>query len=111
MAWSAWASARRGIEGSHTPGSWKLGFITVLTSAFSLAWWLAKGALFFTSSGLPGIAGLLEFLLAYCALFCEASRWMGRGTASALGLAYVSVLVLAAFGVDVGFVALVSLRV
>lgn len=112
MAWSAWTSTRRGIQDSHTPGSWKLGFITVLTSPFSLAWWLANGALLYTSWGLPGIAGLFLSLFVYCALFCEAFRWLGRRTAAAaaLGVAYVSVLVLAAFGLYVGYIGVGLLR-
>ena len=104
MAWGAWASARRGIQGSHTPGSWKLGFFTVLTSPFSLAWWLANGALLYSSWGLPGILGLFLSLFLYSALFCEAFRWLGtRAAKTALGMAYGSVLVLAGFGLYVAW--------
>ncbi|HEY3857993.1 MAG TPA: LysE family transporter [Gammaproteobacteria bacterium] len=107
MAWSTWRSARRGLKDSHTPGSWKLGFFTVLTSPFSLAWWLANGALLYTSWGLPGILGLFLSLFFYSALFCQAFRWLGtRATRAALGVAYGSVLVLAGFGLYVGYTAL-----
>ena len=107
MAWSAWTSARRGLKDSHTPGSWKLGFLTVLTSPFSLAWWLANGALLYTSWGLPGIIGMFLSLFLYSALFCEAFRWLGkRATRAALGVAYVSVVVLAGFGLYVAWTAL-----
>jgi threonine/homoserine/homoserine lactone efflux protein len=106
MAWGAWTSARRGIQDSHTPGSWKLGFLTVLTSPFSLAWWLANGALLYSSWGLPGITGLFLSLFVYSALFCQAFRWLGfRATRAALGVAYGSVLVLAGFGLYVGYTA------
>ena len=111
MAWGAWVSARRGIEDSQASGSWKLGFITVLTSPISLAWWLANGALLYTSWGLAGIAGMFLSLVVYSALFCEAFRWLGtRAARVAVGMAYGSVLVLAAFGFYVGSVALSILR-
>jgi threonine/homoserine/homoserine lactone efflux protein len=104
MAWGAWVSARRGIQDSHTPGSWKLGFFTVLTSPISLAWWLANGALLYSTWGLPGIAGMFLSLVVYCALFCQAFRWLGtRATKVALGVAYASVLVLMGFGLYVGY--------
>ena len=111
MARGAWLSARRGILDSPTPGSWKLGFLTVLTSPFSLAWWLANGALLYTSWGLPGIAGMFLSLIVYCAVFCQAFRWLGtRASKAALGMAYASVLVLAGFGVYVGYTAFSLLR-
>jgi threonine/homoserine/homoserine lactone efflux protein len=106
MAWAAWASARRGLKDSHTPGSWKLGFFTVLTSPFSLAWWLANGALLYTSWGWTGILGLFLSLFLYSALFCEAFRWLGtRAARAAVGVAYGSVGVLAGFGLYVAWTA------
>jgi threonine/homoserine/homoserine lactone efflux protein len=107
MAWGAWVSARRGLKDSHTPGSWKLGFFTVLTSPISLAWWLANGALLYTSWGLPGILGLFLSLFIYSALFCMAFRWLGsRAARVALGMAYASILVLVGFGLYVGYTSL-----
>ena len=112
MAWGTWRSTRRGLQDSHTPGSWKLGFLTVLTSPFSLAWWLANGTLLYTSWGLVGIGSLFLSLIVYSALFCEAFRWLGvRATRAALGMAYASVLVLAGFGVYIGYTAWGLLRV
>ena len=111
MAWGAWASARRGIQDSHTPGSWKLGFFTVLTSPFSLAWWLANGAVLYSSWGIPGITGLFLSLVAYSALFCQAFRWLGaRAAKAALGMAYGSVLVLAGFGLYVAWMSFSLLK-
>ena len=111
MAWGAWVSARRGIQDSHTPGSWKLGFFTVLTSPISLAWWLANGALLYTSWGLPGIAAMFLSLILYSALFCQAFRWLGtRAAKAALGVAYASVLVLLGFGLYVGYTSFSLLR-
>lgn len=99
MAWGAWASARRGIAESHAPGSWKLGFLTVLTSPFSLAWWLANGSVLYLSWGLPGIAGLFAALLLYSALFCKGFFWLRtRAARLALAMAYLSAVVLAGFG-------------
>jgi|SRR6185312_6047314 len=104
MAWGAWVSARRGIQDSHAQGSWKLGFFTVLTSPISLAWWLANGAVLYSSWGLPGIGGMFLSLIVYCALFCQAFRWLGiRAAKVALGVAYASVLVLMGFGLYVGY--------
>ncbi len=106
MAWGTWRSARGGIKESPTPGSWKLGFMTVLTSPFSLAWWLANGALLYTSWGAPGIAGLFLSLVLYSVAFCEAFRWLGhRAARAALVVAYASVLMLAGFGLYVGYTA------
>jgi threonine/homoserine/homoserine lactone efflux protein len=106
MAWGTWRSARRGLKDSHTPGSWKLGFMTVLTSPFSLAWWLANGALLYGSWGLPGILGLFLSLILYSVAFCHGFRWLGRrATRAAMGMAYASVLVLAGFGLYVGWTA------
>ena len=106
MAWGAWVSARRGIQDSHTPGSWKLGFFTVLTSPISLAWWLANGAVLYSSWGLPGILGLFLSLFLYSALFCEAFRWLGaRAARVAVGVAYASVGVLVGFGLYVAWTA------
>ena len=107
MAWGAWRSAKAGLKDSRTPGSWKLGFMTVLTSPFSLAWWLANGALLYASWGAAGIGGLFLSLIVYSALFCEAFRRLGsRPARVALGVAYASVLVLAGFGLYVGYTAL-----
>ncbi|HEY3644553.1 MAG TPA: LysE family transporter, partial [Gammaproteobacteria bacterium] len=111
MAWGAWVSARRGLKDSHTPGSWKLGFFTVLTSPISLAWWLANGALLFTSWGLAGITGMFLSLILYSALFCQAFRLLGtRAAKAALGMAYGSVLVLAGFALYVAWTAAGLLR-
>jgi threonine/homoserine/homoserine lactone efflux protein len=107
MAWSTWKAARSGLHESHTPGSWKLGYVTVLTSPFSVAWWLANGTLLYASWGPPGIAGMFLSLLIYSAAFSYAFRWLGARTARAVvGVAYASVLVLAGFGLYVGFTAL-----
>lgn len=107
MAWSTWNAARSGLHANHNPGSWKLGYVTVLTSPFSVAWWLANGTLLYVSWGPPGIAGLFLSLLLYSAAFSYAFRWLGARTARAVvGVAYGSVLVLAGFGLYVGFTAL-----
>jgi threonine/homoserine/homoserine lactone efflux protein len=112
MAWGAWASARRGIQDSHTPGSWKLGFFTVLTSPFSLAWWLANGALLYSSWGPAGIGGMFLSLIVYSALFCQAFRWLGgRAARAALGVAYGSVFMLAGFGLYVAWTGVRLLQV
>lgn len=107
MAWGTLKAAREGLHESHTPGSWKLGFMTVLTSPYSMAWWLANGVLLYTTWGLPGILGMFLSLVLYTVAFSYAFRWLGVRTANAVvGVAYVSVLVLAGFGLYVGFTAL-----
>jgi len=107
MAWGAWTSAREGLKDSHAPGSWKLGFLTVLTSPFSLAWWLANGALLYASWGATGIGTMFLSLVLYSLAFCQAFHWLGaRAARAALGVAYASVLVLAGFGLYVGYTAI-----
>lgn len=107
MAWGTWRSAKAGLKDSHTPGSWKLGFMTVLTSPFSLAWWLANGALLYASWGMVGIGAMFLSLVLYSLVFCQAFRWLGlRAARAALGVAYASVLVLAGFGLYVGYTAI-----
>jgi threonine/homoserine/homoserine lactone efflux protein len=104
MAYATWRSARGGMHENHTPGSWKLGYMLALTSPFSLAWWLANGTLLYTSWGFPGIAGMFLSLFLYSAAFSYAFRWLGtRAAYAALGVAYGSVLVLAGFGLYVGW--------
>jgi len=104
MAWGTWKAARAGVHASATPGSWKLGYMTVLTSPFSLAWWLANGTLLYTSWGPPGIAGLFSSLILYSAAFSYGFRWLGaRAASAAVGVAYVSVLMLGSFGLYVGW--------
>jgi threonine/homoserine/homoserine lactone efflux protein len=107
MAFGTWRAARAGLHASATPGSWKLGYLTVLTSPFSVAWWLANGTILYASWGLPGIVGLFLSLLGYSLAFTYAFRWLGSRVASAIvGVAYVSVLMLAGFGLYVGWTAL-----
>lgn len=104
MAWGTWKAARAGMHGSDTPGSWKLGYLTVLTSPFSFAWWLANGTLLYSSWGLPGIAGMFLSLLLYSLVFTHAFRWLGtRAASAALGVAYGSVLMLGGFGLYVAW--------
>ena len=104
MAWTTWRAARAGVHGSDTPGSWKLGYMTVLTSPFSLAWWLANGTLLYTSWGFPGIAGMFLSLFLYTVVFTYAFRWLGsRAASAAVGVAYGSVLMLGGFGLYVGW--------
>ncbi|MGE5624389.1 MAG: LysE family translocator [Bacillota bacterium] len=106
MAWGTFKAAHAGLHENHTPGSWKLGYMTVLTSPFSVAWWLANGTLLYTTWGLPGIAGMFTAVLAYSAAFSYGFRWLGARTARAVvGVAYLSVGVLAGFGIYVGITA------
>ena len=111
MAWSTWRMARAGLHSSSTSGSWKIGFFTVLTSPFSLAWWLANGTLLYTVWGWPGIAAFFATGSLYAVGFTYAFRWVGRKAASAIvWVAYVSVVVLVAFGLYVGWTSLRLLR-
>jgi len=104
MAWGTFKAARAGVHENPTPGSWKLGYLTVLTSPFSLAWWLANGTLLYTSWGLPGIGGMFLALVGFCLAFTFGFRWLGiRAASAAVGVAHGSVLVLAGFGVYVGW--------
>lgn len=107
MAWSTWRAARAGLHASSLPGSWKLGFFTVLTSPFSLAWWLANGTLLYTAWGWSGIGGFFVAGALYAVAFSYAFRWLGGRAASAvLWVAYISVAVLAGFGLYIGWTSL-----
>jgi threonine/homoserine/homoserine lactone efflux protein len=107
MAWSTWKAARGRLHDNATPGSWKLGYLTVLTSPFSIAWWLANGTLLYTSWGPPGIAGMFLSLILYSVAYAYAFRWLGTRAASAIHwVAYASVAMLAGFGVYVAWTSL-----
>ena len=111
MAWGTWHSARAGLHAGSTPGSWKLGFLTVLSSPFSLAWWLANGTLLYTVWGWPGIAAFFVTGGLYAVAFTYVFRWVSRKTESAMvWVAYVSVAVLSGFGLYVGWTSLHLLR-
>jgi threonine/homoserine/homoserine lactone efflux protein len=111
MAWTTWRAAHAGLHESATRGSWKLGYLTVLTSPFSMAWWLANGTLLYTSWGLPGIGGMFLALIVYTVVFTYAFRWLGmRAAAAIVGVAYVSVATLAGFGLYVAWTSLGLLR-
>ncbi|HEV2333334.1 MAG TPA: LysE family transporter [Gammaproteobacteria bacterium] len=104
MAWGTFRAAQAGVYENPTPGSWKLGYLTVLTSPFSMAWWLANGTLLYTSWGLPGIAGMFMALITFCLAFTYGFRWLGtRAASAAVGVAYGSVLVLTGFALYVGW--------
>jgi len=99
MAYGAYRSARAGLEESKLRGSYRLGLLTVLTSPFSFAWWMANGALLLATLGWDGIAGMFSSLVLYSLVITYAFGWMGsrfRHTANAI--AYISVAMLAGFG-------------
>jgi threonine/homoserine/homoserine lactone efflux protein len=103
MAWGAFKSARRGILGSPLTGSYHLGFLTVLTSPFSFAWWLANGTVIIASWGAAGIAGLFISLIAYSLAITYGLAWLGGRVRTAIvAIAYASAVMLAGFGVYVG---------
>lgn len=99
MAWGGYRSARRGIARSSLRGSYRLGFLTVLTSPFSLGWWMASGPIVIASLHWQGIAGLFSSILVYAVLFAYALRWLGeRVKGTAIVVAYVGVAMLGYFG-------------
>lgn len=103
MAWGAFKSARRGILGSALTGSYKLGFLTVLTSPFSFAWWLANGTVVIASWGWAGVVGLFLSLMVYSVAITYGLVWLGgRMRRAIVGIAYASVVMLAGFGIYVG---------
>ena len=111
MAWNTWRAARTGLHASHTPGSWKIGFLTVLTSPLSFAWWLANGTLLYTVWGWAGIGGFFAAGALYVLAFSYGFRWLGSKAASAIvWVAYISVAVLIVFGLYVGWTSLQLLR-
>ena len=111
MAWGTWRNVRAGLHTSTTPGSWKLGFLTVLSSPFSLAWWLANGTLLYAVWGWSGIAAFFITGSLYAVVFTYVFRWVGRRAAAAMTwVGYVSVVVLAGFGLYVAWTSVHLLR-
>jgi threonine/homoserine/homoserine lactone efflux protein len=103
MAWGALRSARAGLGGGASPGSYRVGFLAALTSPFSFAWWLANGALILSTWGWPGVAGLFSALAVYTIAITFALRWVGARVRSAIvAVAYASAAMLAGFGVYFG---------
>lgn len=110
MAFTTFRAARTGVHGTRLRGSWRLGYVTVLTSPFSFAWWLANGAVLYTHWGAPGILGMFAALIAYSVFITYAFRWMGARVASAMVVvAYISVFILVWFGIEFGMAALALL--
>lgn len=100
MAWSAFGAARRGIAHTSIRGSYRLGFVTVLTSPFSLGWWMASGPIVIASLHWQGIVGLFASIFVYAIVFAYALRWIGqRVEATAIVFAYIGAAMLAFFGI------------
>lgn len=100
MAWDGFHAARRGIARTSIRGSYRLGFLTVLTSPFSLGWWMASGPIVIAALHWQGIAGLFSSIIVYAVLFAYALRWLGaRVKETAIVFAYVGVTMLGFFGV------------
>ncbi len=111
MSWGALRAARAGVQETALRGSYRLGLLTVLTSPFSFAWWMANGALLLATLKWGGIAGMFVALVAYSIAITHAFRWMGsRFRHTALAIAYVSVAMLAGFGIYVALRSLELLR-
>jgi threonine/homoserine/homoserine lactone efflux protein len=112
MAWGALRAARTGVQETTMRGSYRLGLLTVLTSPFSFAWWMANGALLLATLKWGGVAGMFVALVGYSFVITHAFRWMGaRFHHTAAAIAYVSVAMLAGFGVYVALRSLELLRV
>jgi threonine/homoserine/homoserine lactone efflux protein len=110
MAAGAWKSARSGMGESALRGSYRLGLLTVLSSPYSFAWWLANGVVLLAAWGWAGVAGLFASLLAYSLLFTVAFRWLGaRVRHTAVAVSYASAAALALFGFYVGRTSLAML--
>lgn len=99
MAWRTWRTRHAGLQAGNTPGSWRLGFFTTVTSPFSFAWWLANGTLLYTAWGWPGIGAFFCTGTLYSVAFTYGFRWIGHKALSAIvWVAYASAVVLAGFG-------------
>ena len=72
----------------------------MVTSPFSLAWWMASGPILIRSLGWPGIAGLFVSIILYGLAFTYGVRWIGaRVKHVTMILGYASVALLTAFGI------------
>lgn len=100
MAWDGARAVRRGMRGASVRGSYRLGYMTVLTSPFSLGWWMASGPIVISSLGVPGIASLFLSIFVYAVAISYALSWLGARVAhTAMVFALIGVLMLAGFGV------------
>lgn len=100
MAWDGARAVRRGVRGASVRGSYRLGYMTVLTSPFSLGWWMASGPIVISSLGVPGIASLFLSIFVYAVAISYALSWLGARVAhTAMVFALIGVLMLAGFGV------------
>lgn len=99
MAWTTWRAARNGFHSRRGTGTYRLGFITALTSPYSFAWWFANGALLVSSWGWPGIAGMFLALITFSVGVTYAFRWLGRRFEAAMTwVAFASAVLLFGFG-------------
>ena len=111
MAWGTFKGARAGIGESAVRGSYRLGFFTILTSPFSLAWWLGNGGVLLSKWGFAGCVGLFGGLFVYTLAFTFGMRWAGAKVRwAALAVAWASVALLSAFAVWVAWTAVGYLR-
>ncbi len=69
LLWMAWRSWTAEVGPDRGPGSFRMGFFIVLTSPFSLAWWLGNGTLLFSAWGLTGIVALFLTTTLYSVAF------------------------------------------
>jgi threonine/homoserine/homoserine lactone efflux protein len=100
MAWDGALAARRGVGTTSMRGSYRLGYMTVVASPFSLGWWMASGPIVLSTLGWTGIVGLFFSILVYAVAISYALCWLGSRVAqTALVFALVGVTMLAAFGV------------
>lgn len=100
LVWMAVTTARMGrMDIEHAaPGGYRLGYVMVLTSPFSLAWWLANGAILFSTWGWPGIAGMFVALFVYSVFITWVFHWIGqRARRGVRAVAWVSVVALIGF--------------
>lgn len=100
LVWMAVSTARMGrMDIEHAaPGGYRLGYVMVLTSPFSLAWWLANGAVLYSTWGWPGIAGMFTALLLYSVVITWLFQWIGQRARRAVrAVAWLSVVALVGF--------------
>lgn len=108
FAWDAWVAARRpATVAADARGGFAKTFLSIVSSPFNHAWWLAVGTSFFERVGVSGGAGFFAGLIAWVMFW----SWLARTGAARIRrftewVGYASAAVLVVFAVVIAVFAL-----
>lgn len=101
FAWDAWRAARRpAVADEGARGGFAKTFLSIVSSPFNHAWWLAVGTSFFERVGVAGGVGFFAGLIAWVMFWA----WLARAGAARIRrfaemVGYASAAVLVVFAV------------